>query len=479
MNPCTMTSTTSTLTAPLLIQQLLRRLVVPLRTRADEPGLPPAQRIQAVLLEDALGAALVLYPRNQLLDLKRLASFSGRTLGPVRAERLRRMLDRHGLGCLPALPAITSSPCYYDERLLEQPVLLIESGTPGLLLEIGREHFQMLLAKARPGRFGEPLGNIQPNLNRPGDDSSEIDHAVKTFTARRIQQRLDETVEIPPLTRTAQRIIKLRANPNATIDDVTAVVETDPALAAQVMRWASSPLYAAPGKIRSVEEAIIRVLGFDLVINLALGLALGRHLSQLSDPNQQNTPYWQQAIYTAALIEGLTRMIPPAQRPETGLAYLGGLLHNFGYLLLAHIFPPHFDLICQHLETNPHLWHGHIEQYLLGITREQIGSWMMRNWEMQEEIYTALRFQNDPDYAGPHSAYPNLVYLAVNLLRGVGIGDGMRQPVPESLYQRLGLTAEQAEEALQKVLRAEAALRDMASQFQGSRATGPHDPELE
>src|SRR5690606_20465448 len=225
MNPCTMTSTTSTLTAPLLIQQLLRRLVVPLRTRADEPGLPPAQRIQAVLLEDALGAALVLYPRNQLLDLKRLASFSGRTLGPVRAERLRRMLDRHGLGCLPALPAITSSPCYYDERLL---------------LEIGREHFQMLLAKARPGRFGEPPGNIQPNLNRPGDDSSEIDHAVKTFTARRIQQRLDETVEIPPLTRTAQRIIKLRANPNATIDDVTAVVETDPALAAQVMRWASS-----------------------------------------------------------------------------------------------------------------------------------------------------------------------------------------------------------------------------------------------
>src|SRR5690606_11912072 len=183
--------------APLLIQQLLRRLIVPLRTRPDEPGIPAAQRIQAVLLEYSLGAALVLYPRNQLLDLKRLAAFCGRSLGPVRPERLKRMLGRHGLTCLPALPAITSSPCLYDERLLEQPMLLIESGTPGLLLEISREHFQMLLATARPGCFGEPLGNIRPNLDRPGADSSGIDLPVKTFTARRIQQRLGETVELP------------------------------------------------------------------------------------------------------------------------------------------------------------------------------------------------------------------------------------------------------------------------------------------
>ena len=390
MNECTTVPVDQPSTAPLLMQQLLRRLAVPLRTRCDEPSIPPAQRIQAVLLEDSLGAVLVLYPRNQLLDLKRLAAFSERQLGPVRPERLKRMLGRHGLTCLPALPAITSSPCLYDERLLEQPVLLIESGMPGLLLEIGREHFQMLLTKARPGRFGEPLGNIRPNLDRPGDDNSEIDQAVKTFTARRIQQRLGETMEIPPLTRTAQRIIKLRANPNATVEDITSVVETDPALAAQVMRWASSPLYAAPGKVRSVEEAIIRVLGFDLVINLALGLALGRHLSQLSDPNQQNTPYWQQAIYTAALIEGLTRAMPAGQRPEPGLAYLGGLLHNFGYLLLAHIFPPHFNLICQHLEANPHLWHGHVEQHLLGITREQIGAWKERS-DLERELNTWIR----------------------------------------------------------------------------------------
>jgi HD-like signal output (HDOD) protein/prolyl-tRNA editing enzyme YbaK/EbsC (Cys-tRNA(Pro) deacylase) len=452
------------LTPPLIIQQLLRKLAVPVRTRVEEPGQPAAQRIQAVLLEDSAGAVLVLYPRNQLLDLKRLSEVCGRPLNIIKPDRLRRMLTRHGLSSLPALPAITSSPCLYDERLLEQPVLLIESGVPNLLLDISREDFQLLLGKAKPALFGQPLSSIRLNLTRPADDSVEIDQAMQNFTVRRIQQRLGETMEIPPLAQTAQRIIKLRADPEANIDDITSVVETDPALAAQVIRWAASPLYAAPGqKVRSVEDAIIRVLGFDLVINLALSLALGRHLNQLSDPKQQRTPYWQQAIYTAALIEGLTRLMPLAQRPETGLAYLSGLLHNFGYLLLAHIFPPHFTMICQHQEANPHLAHGHIEQHLLGITREQIGSWMMRDWAMPDEIVTALRFQHDPEYAGPHCAYPNLVYLAINLLRGRGIGSSPQQPIPDGLLQRLGLEHSQTEHALDKVLKAEAALRELAN----------------
>ncbi len=86
------------------------------------------------------------------------------------------------------------------------------------------------------------------------------------------------------------------------------------------------------------------------MINLALGLALGKTLSLPKDQPQQTTPYWQQSIYTAAVIEGLTRAIPRASRPEGGLSYLAGLLHNFGYLLLAHVFPPHFTLICRQLK---------------------------------------------------------------------------------------------------------------------------------
>lgn len=451
---------------PAVILQLLEKLGVPCHIRLDHPALPTARRVQSVLLDDAVGALLVLFPQNQLLDLNRLAELTGRKLLAVKPERMERMLGKHDLATLPGLPPLTSSPCLYDERLLQEPSLLVESGQPGVLLEIGSEHYKsILLAKASAARFGEPVIDIRPNLDRPDDDRAEITQAVQAFTARRIQQRLEETIEIPPLPETAQRIIKLRVDPDATVDDITGVVETDPALAAQVVSWAASPYYAAPGKIRSVEDAIVRVLGFDLVINLALGLALGKTLALPKDQPQQATPYWQQAIYTAAVIEGLTRAMPRAQRPEAGLTYLAGLLHNFGYLVLAHVFPPHFSLICRHLEVNPHLSAGYIEQHLLGITREQIGAWLMRFWDMPEELASALRFQHDADYDGSHAAYPNLVCLAVNLLRSRGIGTGPQIDLPDELFERLGISRDKAEDALNKVLQAEVALRELAAQF--------------
>ncbi|QEY65585.1 HDOD domain-containing protein [Metapseudomonas lalkuanensis] len=450
---------------PEVIVQLLEKLGLAFQVRLEHPGLAAAQRVQSVLLEDAVGALLVLFPRSQLLDLNRLAELTGRKLVAVKPERLERMLGKHQLGTLPGLPPLTSSPCLYDERLLQEPRLLVESGQPGVLLELASEDYRSLLGKASAARFGEPLASIRPNLDRPADDRAEITQAVQAFTARRIQQRLEETIEIPPLAESAQKIIKLRVDPNATVEDITGVVETDPALAAQVVSWAASPYYAAPGKIRSVEDAIVRVLGFDLVINLALGLALGKSLSLPKDQPQQATPYWQQAIYTAAVIEGLTRAMPRAQRPETGLTYLAGLLHNFGYLVLAHVFPPHFSLICRHLEVNPHLSHSYIEQHLLGITREQIGSWLMRFWDMPEELYTALRFQHDPDYQNDNAAYPNLVCLAVSLLRNRGIGSGPEAVIPDDLFEALGISREKADDAVSKVLQAEAALRELASQF--------------
>ncbi|MEK1905675.1 MAG: YbaK/EbsC family protein, partial [Pseudomonas sp.] len=143
---------------PAVILQLLEKLGVASHIRHDHPALPASRRVQVALLDDAVGALLVLFPQSLLLDLNRLAELTGRKLAAVKPERLERMLAKHSLGILPGLPPLTSSPCLYDERMLQESSLLVESGTPGVLLEISSEAFKnILLSKASAARFGEPV----------------------------------------------------------------------------------------------------------------------------------------------------------------------------------------------------------------------------------------------------------------------------------------------------------------------------------
>jgi HD-like signal output (HDOD) protein/prolyl-tRNA editing enzyme YbaK/EbsC (Cys-tRNA(Pro) deacylase) len=451
---------------PHLIEKLLQQQAIEYQLRPTPLHIPESQQVQACLLCDSNGTVLALFPKNHLLDLKKAGALLSRELEPVRAAQLQRILAKHQLNQLPGLPLLFSSPCVVEHSLLSQPSLWLSSGLSGWSLELDQQAAHILLAKASAAHFAVPLADLNVLTNDPDQDGQDLSRAVTNFTALRMRQRLEETIEIPPLPATAQKVMKLRVNPDVGIEELADVVETDPSLAAQVVSWASSPFYAAPGKIRSVEDAIGRVLGFDLVINLAIGLALGKTFKLPKDGPEGATGYWEQAIYTASVIEGLAKAMPRAARPELGLNYLAGLLHNFGYLVLAYIFPSYFHTICRHQEANPHVQPHLIDQHLLGVNRDQIGSWLMRFWDMPVEVSTAIRYQHNANYAGDDHVYANLVYLAQALLQDQNIGEGAPMPIPASLLARLGLSAEDATEVVHKVLDARDALRTLATQYQ-------------
>jgi HD-like signal output (HDOD) protein len=355
-------------------------------------------------------------------------------------------------------------PTLVDKRLLDVETLYLDAGTNDELLEVKQSDFVNMVADASVCDIAIPLMELeQPSTNSDEDD---IFTAVKTFTGLRIKQRLEETLELPPLPQTAQRIIKLRVDPNADISDLANIVETDPSLAAQVVSWASSPYYSAPGKIKSIHDAIVRVLGFDMVLNLALGLALGKTLSMPKDGPQGVSPYWMQAVYTAAAVEGLVTAIPREHRPGFGMAYLSGLLHNFGYLILAEVFPPHFSSICRHIEANPHVPSQLVEKHVLGVNRDQLASWLMQLWNMPEEVVVALRNQSVPDFEGEHNEYGKLLFVAQRLLQQRGICQGPKLEVPESVYRQLHLDPEKANTTIDNIIASADELNNIASQLE-------------
>lgn len=406
-----------------------------------------------------------LYPADSMLDLHALRTATGQDWRALCQSALQRLCLNLALHQAPALPAVMGFPVAVDASLLQAPEVFLDAGD-GQFLRISGAEFRRLLAGAVSGAFAVPLDSLRSGACDEAGDVREISQAVGRFTPRRICQRLEETLELPPLPQTAQRIIQLRVNPQADIRDLSDIVESDPSLAAQVVSWAASPYYAAPGKIKSTHDAIVRVLGFDLVLNLALGIALGRTLNLPKEQTDGFTPYWQQAVFGAAAVESLVGAMPPTQRPTIGLAYLSGLLHNFGYLLLAEVFPPQFSSLCQLQAANPQTHHSHIERHLLGVTREQMAGWLMRLWHLPEPIATALRYQSDATYTGPDHVYPLLVFTAMRLLRQRGIGDAELAPVPAEVYTRLHLDPVAAEAAIDGVLEATDDLRRIAVELE-------------
>ena len=430
--------------------------------QSNPPASYSSRVANVVFLKDQDGKVQVVIPGNRLLDLNLLAHRFGRQFTALSAAELQHLRNQYGLDDFPALPQVTGLDSMVDESLLNESELFIVSGAEHEWLKIPTDKFRNLTTSSHVGNFTAPLaGDIHHNDSE--QDLDDVHAAIRQFTPMRIKQRLEETLDLPPLPETARRIIDLRVDPNADTVSLAQAVELDPGMSAQVVSWARSPYYGVRGEIKTVEDAVLRVLGFDLVINLALGLALGRTLAVPKEGPHGYAPFWQQAVVTATLCGELVRLIPARQRPDHGLAYLCGLLHNFGFLVLGHVFPPQFSLVNRHIEANPHINRFYIERHLLGMTREQVSGCLMQQWRMPEELVTALRQQHNPAFGGEHAAYAQLLYVATRSLRRHGFGDGPSELPEQYVLDDLGLQAEAVDDITQSILTKMDDLSDLVS----------------
>ncbi|TGG91544.1 HDOD domain-containing protein [Natronospirillum operosum] len=435
---------------PIAVRQYLSRQGVETRLITRKDARHPV--VECVLLADSLGKVALLLPADRMLDLAALRQQTGRQLAAAPLAERQQLLRKHGLQELPALDGLCGVEALADQHLPTTGEVCIQSGLRGQLLQLPAS---ALVADAATRQVdvtvAVPEIELDYELSLFEMDRDAIEQSVGRFTAKRIRQRLEETLEIPPLPATAQEIIRLRVDPSADISKLSALVERDPSLAAQVISWASSSYYAAPGSVKSVQDAIVRVLGYDLVMNLSLGLALGKTLQMPEDEPQGFAPYWQEAVYTAAVVAELHSAMPREARPSFGLAYLTGLLSNFGYLVLAHVFKPHFSTCCRLWEANPHLDPRVVEDHVLGINRDQIAASLLNSWSLPGEVCLGIRHASHTDYYGLHSDYANLVCLSTRLLRRAGLVAGPRVPLEPALFANLQLTPVAARAALTKV----------------------------
>lgn len=416
-----------------------------------------AQLLQTAVLSDRRGLLVAAYPLDQELDLAALNRELRRDLAVLSPAEHQGLFPDCDPALVPALSAAYGIKTVFDEGIAPDAAVYFRvSGSELLCMKFGAlqriQHAWRSRVTARQGVEADPL---TPHLHKP--PAAQLQ--------RRFQDRIEAVKELPPMPEMGQRVMQLRANPYAGVDDLARIVELDPSLAAQVIHYARSPFFGYRGEVVSVSDAISRVLGYDMTMNIVLGIAVGRPFRVPREGPLGLTAFWRGAVYCAAVTQVLGRSLLPHLRPAPGLAYLSGLLHNFGLLLLGDLFAPEFYWLDKAVAQHPDSDLADLETEILGVSHTQLAVWLMEHWNLPPEVVTAAREHHNPDYAQLHAVYPQLVLIANRLLRRVDIGEAAGTELPPGVLRALSLSEHQAEQVLATVLEAGDGLDQLAGQL--------------
>ena len=228
-------------------------------------------------------------------------------------------------------------------------------------------------------------------------------------TRPKLQDELLALEQIPPLSTTATELLRAVADPDLDAHRLTLILEQDPALTGRIVGLANSAFFGQNRSVLSLEDAIIRVLGFNMVRSLALSMALAGSFDTSRCPIYDLRHYWLMALGSAALARDLAQAVGQPGMVHPDAAYLCGLLHNLGELALVQLRP---DLMCEAV-------HAHradpdsdlilLERDYLGIDSWQAGEALAFHWHLPKAVQQVMDHFAGREAQGPHRALIQVV----------------------------------------------------------------------
>lgn len=403
--------------------------VVNLDAAVIASGQPQDHFIRATLLIDINGVVMAVHGFNSALDMDAVQQLTGRRLQPLTARQSNRLFADCDPGFQPPIGGAYDIPVLVDEDVLTYSRALMSSGNDHTLIELDGRALRLALAGSHGG-----------HLVIRGRATAERD----ALTLEEVADKLQKLYRLPPMPALALKILKLTANTEATARELAELIEFDPSLTAQIMRYARSALFNYPGQINSVQEAVTRVLGFDRVAHIALGIASVRAFDVPRQGMLGMDSFWRHSLYCAFLCQRIASHC----NEDRSLAYLCGLLHNFGLLLVGHLFPSEFEELNTLREANPDVSMHSLEQQVFGAGSGQdvlavghgaIGGILHRLWQLPDPVIKAAGMHQQAGYHGEHENYVLMVQLANGLLKERGIGDEFNPDDIPALASALGL----------------------------------------
>lgn len=223
-----------------------------------------------------------------------------------------------------------------------------------------------------------------------------------------------KAAELPVLPVTAQKVLGLMSDPDVSIEKLKRLVEIDPGLATKILKIANSAFYGGNRSIQNLNQAILR-LGLNSVRSIVVATSMKNTCKTFGLTEKL---LWEQLIGSAMASSTIAKQTR-ASDPED--AFIGGLLHDIGKIVLNNEHPDVFARIMERV-YNESVSFESVEHELFGFSQRKIGASVVKKWEFPESLEMLLLNFDNQEFLGSNQELNNLVAV-------IKLGDKMCQKI--------------------------------------------------
>lgn len=207
-------------------------------------------------------------------------------------------------------------------------------------------------------------------------------------------QILDKLTELPPFSPVLVKLLGSFGQATISCSALATLIEQDPVLAGSVLRLANSSAYSQRATVTSITSAI-NLIGIDRLRCVVTALSVSQMWKKLPKVSGWSTAdFNEHGLATAILAAAIADHMP---NDFAEGAFLAGLLHDVGKLLIVMAVPSDYRQILELYEEEPgkRTWIA-CEREVLDTDHAILSRLALEQWKVAEPIRRAVGWHHDP-----------------------------------------------------------------------------------
>jgi len=251
-------------------------------------------------------------------------------------------------------------------------------------------------------------------------DAETLKHTISRACALRdllaqdtLKGIVSQINSLPSLPSLYSELMNAMQSSDSSIQQIGQIIAKDIAMTAKVLQIVNSAFFGIPRHISNPEQAV-GLLGLDTVKALILTAGVFSSSSQIRVAGFKADTLWSHSIATGAIAREIARA-ESMDRQDIDNAFMAGLLHDVGQLIIAAEIPAQYGEVLKKLQNEPDSLHL-IEHQIIGSTHAEVGAYLLGLWGLPDAIVEAVAFHHLPGSCVAEGLLPLSIVHAADAL---------------------------------------------------------------